>query len=411
MDTHRRNTHNVDLHGRKRGAAVAARLPDSRAGRLLDKLRHRARTRRGGWHTHLATAGAVSGFLAFLNLVTPSSHPWVLYVAGAWIIPLTVHGIIRRRRDHLQQKLESRPWLSDTVFRPFRRLHRGASAFRLVAGIAGSTSLYLVMINLLTGAPFWAPIPVASLAFPVVLLFGIFRARGRRLMEEIEELGGLEVGELEMAPPIGSNRGPESGRDEARAPGAAAARSTAGAAFAPGTDSPGELDNPVLKAGRVAENLRPLLEHAGAHKADLERAVENVLEEVAKLAALEDEFRRASASISVEELERDRALVEARLADAEHADTHRHYEASLRQIDRQLQSYRELNRRREVLQLRLRTAVNSLHQLHMDLVAVKGEAALAGADGLFARKSDELADYLSDLRASYDELARDLGEA
>jgi hypothetical protein len=60
-------------------------VEQSRAGRLLSKLRRRKPLRDALLRGHLISFTAVNAFLAFLNFVTASthSHPWVLYVLGA----------------------------------------------------------------------------------------------------------------------------------------------------------------------------------------------------------------------------------------------------------------------------------------------------------------------------------------
>lgn len=349
-------------------------LPNTKAGRLLDKLRRRRVARHRGWRGHLAIFGLVGAFLAFMDLVTGGSTGWFLYPVGAWAIPLTVHRIAVGQRDRLWEKLERHLWMPDLVFRPFRKLHRTTATFLIELGVAASTSAFLVLVNALTGGGFWAGIPAAAMTLPLALHYVLVRGRGSRLREQIDEAGGLHAVALS----------------------AGSANDAAGPHPA------------VAEAERLAASIRRTVDQAGHHENELASNVDDLVTEIRKLAELEGEFAGAAASFSDEDLSRDRELVSRRLAENPSASDAHYYEKSLQQLDRQMASYSELLRRRELVALRLRTAVNTLVQLNMDLVGVKGEAALANMSSRFSQTATELSEYLGDFQRSYQDLTKEL---
>jgi predicted nuclease with TOPRIM domain len=96
----------------------------------------------------------------------------------------------------------------------------------------------------------------------------------------------------------------------------------------------------------------------------------------------------------------------AKLNDAAPGGLRKEYEKSLAELERQETSYQELSDQREVLELRLRSSVNTLKQLRIDLARLSGMAA-GGEDAAvnaLRGKTQELNRYLSDLRAGYEEL-------
>lgn len=81
------------------------------------------------------------------------------------------------------------------------------------------------------------------------------------------------------------------------------------------------------------------------------------------------------------------------------------YDKSIAEVDQQIASIREIDSSREVLELRLRSAMNVMKQLKLDLARVKGVTiANTASFGLLRSKSEELTGYVSDLESGYSEL-------
>lgn len=361
-------------------------VPESRVRRLLRKLRRRAHSREGLWRSHLAVFGSVNAFLLFLNVVTPPTHPWFLYVLGAMSIPLGIHAILRRRRDRLQSTLEE--WtetpaetpeiarigrdLPDRLYRPIRRLHRSTTGWMLSAGIAGTVSGYLLLINALTGGSFWATIPVVSLAFPVTLGWILLRNRRAKLRRQIK------LAEQQGLPP------------------------------SPAVD-PKAADHPaVTDAKAIQGRIGALIDSANPSHRVLADQVDEIVAEIERMAGLEKSFDAALAILPLPQLERDRDQL---LRERESATPalRSQYGESLTQIDAQIESLQELTRNRELLSLRLRSGVNALRQVSLDMARLKGDETLAQINDQISITADELSSYMGDLQASYEELSSELG--
>ena len=361
----------------------------NRAETLLQKLRRRAATRKSMWGIHLAAFVSVNAFLAFIDFVTGGGKIWFLYPLGGWVIPFLVHYVHVKRRDRLQKKLEehlAKPGgLPDRMFRPFRRLHRSTTHFLMTLSTAVSVSAYLFMINILTGGSFWAAIPAASMGLATLFHYMLFRSRRSAMLTQLAGGGDPRVREQRHTSIV----------DDAPA----ALESGGGAQEWSG-------EHPALgEARNLAATIRRLVAEGDSRQDELLANLDEMLCELERLCSLEREFAQAEQLISLAELEKDRDMVRE-LADR--GDTgSRQYRATLTQLERQIESYRKLVHRHEVVQLRIRTSVNSLRQLNLDLVRIKGESALSEVDSLIQEKANELSSYLSDLQESYQELSNE----
>jgi hypothetical protein len=82
------------------------------------------------------------------------------------------------------------------------------------------------------------------------------------------------------------------------------------------------------------------------------------------------------------------------------------YERSLEQLEKQRHTYAELLRDRELIEVRLRSAVNTLKQMRIEVARMRGLSDRGGLRSLeeLKTRSQELSAYLSDLRRAYEEL-------
>jgi hypothetical protein len=82
------------------------------------------------------------------------------------------------------------------------------------------------------------------------------------------------------------------------------------------------------------------------------------------------------------------------------------YQRSMTEIEKQMHSFTELKNQKELITLRLNSAVNSLKQMQIDLARMRGISASGelSSVSLIREKSQELSHYLNDLETSYREL-------
>ncbi len=379
---------------------------ESRVRKLLRKLRRRHHGREGFWRAHIGLFASVNGFLAFLNLVTSSSQPWVLYVLGAMSIPLGLHAVLRARRNALQASLEQftqtpalpasdesddpdelrRPRVNDvavtdvmgreiphSVFRPLRKLHRSRTAFLSLATVGATTSAYLFLINAVGGGQFWSIIPAASIAFPLAFWGVLLRNRRRKLRAQLERAQSAAP----LTAPVATSALP-SGTHQAS-----------------------------LDAREVRAKIVELVEAHAPGRADLVSRIDSIIAEIDRLAGLERGFDEALSILPIEDLEREQDELVSQRDSAEHA-MRAHYDESLSQLRSQIESLRDLRQKREMVSIRLRSGVNSLRQVSLDLVRIKGDQTLSQLDDRIGEQAEELSRYFGDLRSSYDELSREI---
>jgi hypothetical protein len=87
----------------------------------------------------------------------------------------------------------------------------------------------------------------------------------------------------------------------------------------------------------------------------------------------------------------------------------REYRKSIDEIERQERSFRELQDQREMLQLRLKSSINSLKQMRIDIarLATMPEMDEDSAVLMVKQRTSEITDYLDDLRSGLDSLDAD----
>ena len=323
-------------------------------------------------------------------------------------IPLAMHAVIKTRRNALQSSLEEfsqTPALPspedlddpdelrrsqrgevaltdaighdvpESVFKPLRKLHASRTTFLTFATIGGATSGYLFLINALSGGSFWALIPAVSIAFPLTVWGILLRNRRQKLRRRLERAQE----QARLAPP------------------------SAAPVALPSSDHPALRDAQEIRAKIVG-----LVRTNAPGREDLIERVDGIVAEIGRLAQLERGFDDALAILPLENLRRDRDELAAQ-RDTASSDMRSRYEESLGQIETQITGLEDLAQKREMVALRVRAGVNSLRQVSIDLVRIKGDQTLAQLDDRIGEQADELSRYFTDLQASFDELSRELG--
>jgi hypothetical protein len=114
----------------------------------------------------------------------------------------------------------------------------------------------------------------------------------------------------------------------------------------------------------------------------------------------------------VEALKKDKAELRIKLEKASPAMRSK-YEDSIREVEAQEESFKALNEQRELIDLRLRSSVNQIQQLRLDLAKAKAadkerEALLPESLISSVRsRSEELSNYIEDLKKGHLEALAD----
>lgn len=349
------------------------------------RVRREARSAGGGFLAHLIPFVAVNAGLMALNAAVSPSFPWAIFPFGGWAIGLLEHFAAMLRKGERAKELEKLPPLDAESLSLFKELQKKKDSIWLHLASTFSTTAFLWAVNLIVSPQFlWFLFPAAGMGIGLFVHAASYSAKKAALRGELRDRLGIR-----------GARGAKSGlpeRDfgqyghfvqEARAIEAALK------ALAPRSEGP--------KKGRAAGG-------AFAVDDDLLETVDSYVGQVALLAERTAEADRIIDLIPMEALKSDKARLLSKMEAGGTAGLRKEYEKSLAEIGKQESSHEELKEQREVLELRLRSSVNTLKQLRIDL------ARLAGADDENASvnalrdKTQELNRYLSDLRAGYDEI-------
>jgi hypothetical protein len=165
----------------------------------------------------------------------------------------------------------------------------------------------------------------------------------------------------------------------------------------------------LMEARQLEQQISGRIQATGSTQLELLGGVRELVGEVERMCELSDEFAMALRTISPSELQQDRSVLLQRQQEGASEEMMRQYAAALDQLERQIVSVGELESRHELLELRIRTGVNSLRQINVDLVRMQGDLALGDISSMVQSRTEELSGYLNDLQQSYQELSRELG--
>lgn len=309
-----------------------------------------------------------SAGLVFLNLLSPV-HPWAYYPIAGWGIGFLAHlrTLLNRRRE-LGQLSALPPAVPDeavAVLRQHQR-SRGAWAQHLTAYLG--CNAYLMGINLITSRSFlWFLIVAGAWGIGLGCHWMANSAKLGRLRERLRELG-IDLGALRPAfGPAGS------------------------AEYHPLTDKARAMVEQMAAKYKANKGIR-------SHWNEIEPLLGTALAQIRELETKSIEFDRLTASISdsgierdLEELKRKRSLSAAPLLRKE-------YDKSIAQYESHLKASSDLKQHREILDLRLASAINLVKQLEIDTVRLASLDAYEepASLGLLRAKTDENQAFLED---------------
>lgn len=342
----------------------------------LSELRRKVNQERTGLAGHTTSYIGVNLMLFGLWFFTtgPVGFPWYLFPLLGWGIGYMSHrmGVAAREAELRQVEQMQQPTRDQLDLH--RRLWKSRRGLRTELASSGMTAVLLGTINVITGVSFpWALIPIGFMTLGSVSHWRKSTMEQRQITEELNASGFVLSGRR-AAPGLAAGAGPVA---EARA-----------------------LRDALL------EDLKSLDEAGAPLDTDVRGVLDTYMQQVEALSAALGEVDRLIADIPIAELERDRRRLSEQLESAADQRLAAEYRRSIEQIDAQRQAFSELKTEREMLSLRLETAVGALKQLRIDVGrarTTRGRTTDASIADLRSR-SQELSQYLSDLRSAYEEL-------
>ncbi len=349
-----------------------------------DHVHSAAEREKAGFRGHLISYVAVNAGLFFLwSMVMFGAFPWFLIVALGWGIGLASHYSGVRQKARESRELDQWPGLTREQLRIYRKLAKARSNWsgHLVSNIA--TSVFLLFLNLIVSPGFlWAAFPIGFMAIGVFSHVPAYKAKERRLLKRLRETGAS------IAHLLGGKR---------------AANDPEPRVATGGPNTAGYEADQVR--GRIVNKMAASPDGSPVGE-DFLPVLDNYVDQIKLLDQKNRELDQIMHGVPVAELQRDLAILQKQRAKAENEKVLAEYDQSIRQIEKQQTSFAELRNEREILRLRLSSGLSQLKQMEIDLVRMASLSSNeeAASIGMLKDKSDELSQYLDDLREGYREL-------
>jgi hypothetical protein len=344
-----------------------------------------------GFIPNLAAWLGVSAFLAFINFQT-HTPPWSIIPFFAWGVGVVEHFFAVFRKGEKAREIENMPDLNPDQLTLFKRIHLSRDAFTFHGISTAMVSLLLLAINGFTyvvqphGMIPWALIPTAAMGFS-------FLSHAAVHFPRIKSLEAIFIKSLGLA---GSWKSLFRGKQ----------RQAANVPQGPYQDLYAEALS--IKSG-IIEQLKKGKKKSGPVDKDMIPALEEFVGQIRLLASRAGEVDAIVDTIPMAALETDKAELLRKESEAGNERMKREYRKSIEEIEKQERSFQELENQREMLQLRLKSSVNSLKQMRIDVARI---STMDGMDEdsavlMVKQRTTEITQYLDDLRAGLDEEERD----
>ncbi len=364
---------------KKNSKAVA---PNGAIERYRKEITTKADKQRKGLAGNLIAFLVINAGLWFLNINVARGFAWAPIVSTFWGFGLLENIFSAWRLGKQARETEALPDLDDEKTKELKEIHKAKSSVSSHFFSTLSISAGLTVINMATeSSDPWHLIPIGVLSLIYVIhLFSyltVWPAKARWFFAS-----------------LGVRRNKKS-LEEARA----RRQSTT-------TDLGGYADLYRGAEESVAEIEAGLVDYDAQFREDMKPQLKDYLGQVLLLAKTANELDSIIGQIPVEALQKDKATLTAKLEKAS-PGMRTEYQESIKEVQTQEESFKALAEQRELIDLRLRSSVNQLQQLKLELA--KAKAADVGMDALLPQsllssvktRSQELSNYIDDLKKGH----------
>ena len=379
------------------------------------KTRSEASSSIAGFVGHALSFIAVNGVLMAINASTSPGFPWALFPLGGWGIGLLEHLVSVMRKTEKAKDLKHLPELDPEKLELFKSLQKKKDGFWMHLSSTLTTTCFLAAINLITSPGFlWFLIPGIGMAIGLFTHAASYAMKKSELEKSLLESFGLSgswAGALRNMPATAKVAPEDLGPYQPLVDEAKAIRLSIIAQTGTGSTSEAAKKGKGTRAGEKGKNVKGKGASSGfgaAWDGDLLPTLDSYVEQIGLLAKRTYEVDRIIDLIPMDALGKDKADLALKMEEAVGVGLKKEYEKSLAEIEKQEKSFAELKEQQELMELRLRSSVNTMKQMRIDLARLSGMPAGGENAPLNAirDKTVELNHYLDDLKAGYEELDR-----
>ncbi|MBN2536615.1 MAG: 2TM domain-containing protein [Spirochaetales bacterium] len=351
--------------------------------RLKKKIIKKANKAMIGFSAHSIVYGAVNAlvFVIYL-LLTPFVHPWFYYLLGGWGIGLLCHfQYIRNTKKDKEQILPIKS-LNPEQIAALRKLQKSESAFRQHRTAFASVIGYLFGINMITYSKFlWFLFPALGWGVGLAAHWAVYRARKKYLTDELTEIG-------------------LSWSDIKKHKGTQYTGHTAASNYREKHIEALQIRKELLEQ---LQNDRELTLHFGG---EMETLLNTFTKQIDELIQQDNSLNDVLSKVSEEEVDKTLVSLKAKLNQTDDGYLKAEYGKAIKQYEGQKKSITELKNSKEVIYLRVNSAITLLKQMQIDMARMKNIAIVGEPPSLIQlrEKSSEMSTYLDDLKQSYLEL-------
>lgn len=314
---------------------------------------------------------------------TPGVMLWPAIVTAGWGTGIinNLASIIRKRQK--VKELRKMPYLEGDTLKQYKKLNRTRDSMAShIAKVISVPALLCVINWVLTPGFWWAIIPSIFIVLSFLGHLGAYPATVANLKRKIcEHMGVQSWKELFSLPKI-----------------------------KPRKRMPAE-DDYLAFAEALREDIVQLIETNTTLYNDeaLKPAVDSYINQIKLLTASINEIDAIVNSIPQEALKNDKAVLLRKLAEVQNPILKEEIQKSISEIEKQEHAVKELVDQNDILKLRIKSSINTLNQLKLDMIRLKAMPAAETHSALetVRARTHELSQYISDLHAGYIESTKD----
>ncbi|MCG8570567.1 MAG: 2TM domain-containing protein [Spirochaetes bacterium] len=353
-----------------------------------------------GFRSHFITYSIIMICLFAINILTSPLYPWFLFPLGGWGIGIVAHLFtVFSSNKQLRQLNRIPPTITENQYRLIRKIQKNEEGFIAHLGSYIGVNAFLIMVNVITfGGSFWFVLPMLGWGIGLVAHSLSAINNHRKLSEKLsntsfdltvlKDKGGLDDYQRDKA-----NEKAEK----------VIGKEPEGREYQEYLKQVEFMKDSIIKKIKQSPPLKERLDE------DLEEILNKYYQKLTDLIQRESDINKMIHSISVDQINEEMALMNKKHEESTSKVLKNEYKKSIEQYQKHLHSYQELKNQKEIVNLRISSAMMSLKQLQLDLSNIEEIVTSEENDTIrtLEEKSLDLSRYVQNLKNSYENLDLD----